>query len=66
MSTVEVQEMGDRPEDLADDLIERAQQEVHRRVGGVAEPAAALEEHSLRHPAGGRQLRPRLQRLLLH
>ena len=63
---VEVRQMGDRPEDLAGDLIERVQQEVHRHVGGVvAEGGAALDRstRSATPPPGG-QLRPGLQRLL--
>jgi hypothetical protein len=57
--------VGDRGEDLRGDLAQRAEQEIHCRVGGVlAEVGAALDGDPLPDPAGGGQLRPRLQRAL--
>jgi hypothetical protein len=59
---IEIQEMGDRGEDLRGNLAQRCEQEIHRRVGGVlAESGAALDGDPLGDPAGGGQLRPWLQ-----
>ena len=57
--------MGDRGEDLRGDLVQRVEQEVHRRVGGVVgEPGAAGDRDPLGHPAGRGELRARAPRPL--
>jgi len=62
---IEVQERGDGGEDLAGDLAQRVEQEVHPPVGGVVgEPRAAVDRDPFGHPPGAGQLRPRFQRPL--
>jgi len=57
---VEVEECGDRAEDLRGDLVQCVEQEVHRRVCGViGESGAAVDRDPLGDPPGAGQLAAR-------
>jgi len=64
---VEVEQVRHRTEDLGGDLVQRVEQEVHRRVRGVVgEAGAAFNRDPLRDPLGAGQLAAPLQRALGH